>query len=92
VESYEDAEKVAKELRNMGLDVKSWQDLAKPTLETIRIEGLYTKIISLLLLAVVALGILNVSYIMVSAKTRDIGILKAIGLSNKQILMIFLLK
>jgi ABC-type lipoprotein release transport system permease subunit len=88
---YEDAEGVAEKLRNMGLNAKSWQELAKPILETIRIEGLYVTIISLLLLAVVALGILSVSYIMVSAKTRDIGILKALGLSNKQILVIFLL-
>jgi ABC-type lipoprotein release transport system permease subunit len=89
--SYEDAEKVAEKLKGMGLNAKSWQELAKPILETIRIEGLYTTIISLLLLAVVALGILNVSYMMVSEKTGDIGILKALGLSNKQILMIFLL-
>jgi lipoprotein-releasing system permease protein len=89
--SYEDAPKVVERLRNMGLNAKSWQELAKPILETIRIEGLYSTIISILLLIVVALGILNVSYMTVTEKTRDIGILKALGLSNRQILTIFLL-
>ena len=89
---YNRASTIAEELREKyGLNAKSWEELARPILEAIKVEGLYMNIISLLILMVSALGILNVLYMTVAEKTRDIGILKALGLDDRQIMLIFLI-
>lgn len=92
VSDYGKASIIAQELREKyGLNAKSWEELARPILKATKVEGLYMNIISLLILAVSALGILNVLYMTVAEKTRDIGILKALGLDDRQLMSIFLI-
>ena len=92
LDDYNRAEEVAEKLRgDLGLNAKSWQELARPVLEALRTESFYMTVICSLILAVGALGILNVLYMAVAEKTRDIGILKALGLTNRQVSAIFLL-
>jgi lipoprotein-releasing system permease protein len=95
VKDYDaDAEEVVKRLRSMfardSLRIDTWEDKQGPLLAAIRIEKGLLNILLFLIVAVAGFGILAIFSMIVSEKTRDIGILKALGASNGGVMQIFL--
>lgn len=72
------------------LRVQTWQDKQGPLLAAISIEKGILNILLFLIIAVAGFGILAIFSMIVVEKTRDIGIMKALGASNGGILKIFL--
>jgi len=88
-----EAEAIAKEIRDeTGYNTKSWIELNKDIFEVIRIEGTFTWLIGIFVLIIVAFGITNSFIMMVMEKTRDIGMLKAMGATSSQVRNIFLME
>src|SRR5262249_61441107 len=56
------------------------------------VQHMVTRMVIFLLLTVAAFGLLNILIMTVLEKTRDIAILRSIGLTRDQILRIFLLQ
>ena len=72
------------------MQVITWEDKQGPLLAAIGIEKGILNVLLFLIIAVAGFGILAIFSMIVVEKTRDIGILKALGASNGGVLKIFL--
>jgi lipoprotein-releasing system permease protein len=87
------ADDVAKELSaHLPYKVESWQQVNAQLVSALSAQSMTTAIIRLVVLVVVILGIASVMVVSVVQKNREIGILRAIGATQGQILRIFLLQ
>ena len=73
-----------------SLMVSTWMDKQGPLLSAIAVEKGILNVLLFLIIAVAGFGILAIFSMIVVEKTRDIGILKALGASNGGVLKIFL--
>jgi lipoprotein-releasing system permease protein len=89
-----DAKPVLDELREMFPDqsfsVVTWEEKQGALLSAIDIERGLLNVLLFLIIAVAGFGILSIFAMIVVEKTRDIGILKALGASNIGVMKIFL--
>jgi lipoprotein-releasing system permease protein len=92
-DDYEESKKVVERLEAMfgnQLLVSTWIDKQGPLLSAIAVEKGILNVLLFLIIAVAGFGILAIFSMIVVEKTRDIGILKALGASNGGVLKIFL--
>jgi lipoprotein-releasing system permease protein len=92
---YNDAPSVVKALRRLfpeerAYAIETWEDKQSPLLQAISIEKGILNVLLFLIIAVAGFGILAIFFMIVAEKTRDIGILKALGASNLGVMKIFL--
>jgi ABC-type lipoprotein release transport system permease subunit len=73
-------------------DVKTWEDLSQSLLAAIELNQQVLGIIYLIALVIAGMGIMNTMFMSVSERTREIGILQAVGMNPGGILRIFLLE
>ena len=73
-----------------GLEVLTWEQKQGALLGAISIEKGILNVLLFMIIAVAGFGILAIFTMIVVEKTRDIGILKALGASNAGVLKIFL--
>jgi lipoprotein-releasing system permease protein len=71
-------------------NVSTWRDKQGPLLAAVQMETAILNILLFLIIAVAGFGILAIFFMIVVEKTRDIGILKALGASGRGIMGIFL--
>lgn len=70
--------------------IQTWKEKQGPILSAIAIERSILNILLFLIIAVAGFGILAIFFMIVVEKTRDIGILKALGASNQGVMGIFM--
>lgn len=70
--------------------IQTWRDLQGPLLEAVRLETTILNILLFLIIAVAGFGILATFFMIVVEKTRDIGIMKALGAPSTGVMSIFL--
>ncbi|MFO0914475.1 MAG: FtsX-like permease family protein [Pirellulales bacterium] len=70
--------------------IQTWRDLQGPLLSAVQLETTILNILLFLIIAVAGFGILATFFMIVVEKTRDIGILKSLGASNRGVMGIFL--
>ena len=95
IKDYRDLHAVKKRLQALlpvhwELSVHTWEDKQGPLLAAISIEKGILNVLLFMIIAVAGFGILAIFSMIVVEKTRDIGILKALGASNTGVLHIFL--
>jgi lipoprotein-releasing system permease protein len=94
LKDYADAPAVKTRLAELFPDshymVQTWEDKQGPLLAAISIEKGILNVLLFLIIGVAGFGILAIFSMIVVEKTRDIGILKALGASNGGIMKIFL--
>lgn len=73
-----------------GFQVQTWEDIQRPMLAAVELEITLLNILLFLIIAVAGFGILAIFFMIVVEKTKDIGILKALGAPNGGIMSIFL--
>ena len=87
------APSLAKDLaKRWPYKVEHWQETNSQLLSALNAQSVSTKMIRGFVLLVVALGIASVLVVSVVQKRREIGILRAMGATRKQVLSIFLLQ
>jgi lipoprotein-releasing system permease protein len=86
------ADGVAANLQGHGYKADSWQTLYPEILKTLAIEQFQNRLIMLLIMIIAAFGIGSVMYMLVNAKTSEIGMFMAMGASGKNIRNIFLME
>jgi lipoprotein-releasing system permease protein len=93
LKDYQDARAVVDTLKLLfpegSLNIATWEDKQGPLLHAIAIEKGILNILLFLIIGVAGFGILAIFTMIVAEKTRDIGILKALGASNWGVLKIF---
>lgn len=75
-----------------GREVSSWEDLNPDLLTTYAIGEQVIDIFALVVLLIAGIGILNLMLMAVFERTREIGLLGAMGLKSRQILGLFVLE
>ena len=88
-----DIEKIKKDLARLFPNelIYTWSDLNKPLFSALKVERNVMFIILSLIIVVAAFNIISGLTILVKNKTREIAILKSIGVKNKSIRKIFFL-
>ena len=70
--------------------IQTWQDTQRPLLSAVTLEVTILNILLFLIIAVAGFGILATFFMIVVEKTKDIGILKALGAPSSGVMSIFL--
>lgn len=70
--------------------IQTWQDTQRPLLSAVDLEVTILNLLLFLIIAVAGFGILATFYMIVVEKTKDIGILKALGAPSTGVMSIFL--
>ncbi len=95
LKNYDHAKPVVERLRVVlshgePLNVQTWEERQGALLSAIDIEKGILNVLLFMIILVAGFGILAIFSMIVVEKTRDIGILKALGASNGGVLQIFL--
>lgn len=78
--------------RLTGLKSESWMQTNAQLMNALRSQSLSTGMISLFVAVSVAFGIASVLSVSVVQRTREIGILRAMGTTRRQMLLVFLIQ
>ena len=78
--------------RLTGLKAESWMETNAQLMNALRSQSLSTRMISAFVALSVALGIASVLSVSVVQRTREIGILRAMGTTRQQMLRVFLVQ
>ena len=88
-----DADRVASDVRaRTGLDVESWMQRNAELLTGLAAQNSSKWMIQFFVVVAVALGIASVLIVSVVQKSREIGILRAVGTSGSRVLRVFLIQ
>jgi lipoprotein-releasing system permease protein len=92
LEHAEDLRSVIQEVLGTAFRVRTWMDLNPALFGALRVEKTVMFIILALIIVVAALNILSMLIMMVMEKTKDIGILRALGATRTSVALLFLLQ
>ena len=73
-------------------EVASWQDLNPEMNQSLEVDKQIMNLFGLVVLLIAGVGILNLMLMAVFERTREIGLLAAMGLKRREILVLFLLE
>jgi len=75
-----------------GVEVDSWQTLKPEIRETMDTKQVFTGVMGLVVVLIASIGILNLMMMAVFERTREMGVLAALGMKGGQIMGLFLLE
>lgn len=90
LQNQEQTEPVAAALTSSEYQVVTWQDLNELSVQFEQFAGAYMVILYLIILGITATVVTNTLVMAVYERTREIGILSAIGMKGRRIMMAFL--
>lgn len=94
LKNYDDADEVVRRLQAAFppgmVNVSTWEKKQGLLLSAVEVETAILNVLLFMIIAVAGFGILAIFFMIVVEKTRDIGILKALGASSNGIMSIFL--
>ncbi len=94
LKDFADSDEVVRRLKGafpLGVySVRTWEQKQGPLLAAVDVESAILNVLLFLIIAVAGFGILAIFFMIVVEKTRDIGILKALGASSQGVMSIFL--
>lgn len=88
----EDAERVAATLAGPDVAIKTWQEMHQLLLDTVETTALMYSLLDLIVMLVVAVIIANTLLMAVFERIREMGILAALGMKGRQIMLMYLLE
>jgi len=92
LEDREDADAVASALRAPGLELLTWRNLNQLMVEGMNQAMGFLYMIYLIVLAIIAVVVANTLLMSVFERTREMGILAALGMKGRQIMAMFLME
>jgi ABC-type lipoprotein release transport system permease subunit len=90
LDNQEDTDKVAAALQAPGVKILTWRELNAVILGWMETGGAFYYIIYTIVILVVAVLIANTLLMSVFERTREMGILAALGMKRRQIMLMFL--
>lgn len=87
-----DAEAVAQALQSPGTSVLTWRDMNQVLLQTMDTAMVFYYVLDVIVMLVVAVVIANTLLMSVFERIREMGILAALGMKGRQIMLMFLLQ
>lgn len=93
VQDFFQADRAAARIRGLtGLKAESWMETNAQLMNALSSQRMSTRMISFFVAMSVALGIASVLAVSVAQRTREIGILRAMGTRRRQMLLVFLVQ
>ena len=92
VEDPDRAQPITDRIDTMGYRASSWMETNPEILQTIMIESLSNIIILGMIIVIASFSMVSTLFMVVMAKTKEIGMLMAMGVPRRSILRIFLLE
>ena len=90
LKDQEQTEPVAAALASSKYQIVTWQDLNELSVQFEQFAGAYMVILYLIILGITATVVTNTLVMAVYERTREIGVLSAIGMKGRRIMMAFL--
>jgi ABC-type lipoprotein release transport system permease subunit len=90
LKDQEQTEPVAAALKSSNYQIVTWQDLNELSVQFEQFAGAYMVILYLIILGITATVVTNTLVMAVYERTREIGILSAIGMKGRRIMSAFL--
>jgi ABC-type lipoprotein release transport system permease subunit len=75
-----------------NVEVDSWQTLKPEIRETMDMKQVFTSVMGLIVVLIASIGVLNLMMMAVFERTREMGVLAALGMKGRQIMGLFLLE
>ncbi len=75
-----------------GYEVDSWVTLRPEMRQAIESKGAFTSVFGFIVLFIAAIGILNLMMMAVFERTREMGVLAALGMKGRRIMSLFILE
>jgi ABC-type lipoprotein release transport system permease subunit len=75
-----------------GYEVDSWKTLKPEITETMATKQMFVTVIGLIVILIASIGILNLQLMAVFERTREMGVLAALGMKGRQIMALFLVE
>jgi ABC-type lipoprotein release transport system permease subunit len=75
-----------------GYEVDSWTTLHPEIEQTLAMKGAFTTILGLIVLIIASIGVLNLMLMAVFERTREMGVLAALGMKGRQVMGLFVLE
>lgn len=82
----------ALQTRLPAYEIDSWQTLKGDLKETLDAKFAYTSFFGIVVIVIASIGILNLMLMAVFERTREMGVLAALGMKGRQIMGLFLLE
>ena len=73
-------------------EVDSWETLRPELRQTMDIKAIFTSIFGFIVLLIASIGILNLMLMAVFERTREMGVMAALGMKGRQLMGLFLLE
>ena len=88
----EQAQAIAEKIDTFGYPASGWKETNPEILQTLKIEGTSNAITLGLIIIIASFGIVSTLFMSVMEKTKEIGMLMAMGVSRRSIMMIFVME
>jgi len=86
-----EAGKLEGRLEELGFNAITWSEASEDVQRLIETERSYTRVLMAVIMAVACLAIANVSAMLVESKKREVGVVKAIGLTSAEVFLTYTL-
>lgn len=88
----ERAQAISEEIDAMGYPASGWKETNPEIIQTLKLEGTSNYIIMGLVIIIASFGIVSTLFMAVMEKTKEIGMLMAMGVPRRSIMIIFVME
>jgi len=88
----ERAQAISEEIDTLGYPASGWKETNPEIIQTLKLEGTSNAIILGLIIVIASFGIVSTLFMVVMEKTKEIGMLMAMGVPRRSIMMIFVME
>ena len=92
VDDRERAQAISEEIDAMGYPASGWKETNPEIIQTLKLEGTSNAITLGLIIIIASFGIVSTLFMAVMEKTKEIGMLMAMGVPRRSIMMIFVME
>ncbi len=88
----EQAQAISEKIDALGYPASGWKETNPEIIQTLKLEGTSNAITLGLIIIIASFGIVSTLFMVVMEKTKEIGMLMAMGVSRRSIMMIFVME
>lgn len=92
VDDRERAQAISDRIDTIGYPASGWKETNPEIIQTLKMEGISNAITLSLIVIIASFGIVSTLFMVVMEKTKEIGMLMAMGVSRRSILIIFVME
>jgi lipoprotein-releasing system permease protein len=92
VDDRERAQAISNRIDTIGYPASGWKETNPEIIQTLKMEGISNAITLSLIVIIASFGIVSTLFMVVMEKTKEIGMLMAMGVSRRSILIIFVME